>query len=456
MNSSLIGLIGSYGYWAVFFLVGIESLGIPLPGETALVTAGALAALGHLSLFQVIAVAAAGAIIGDAGGYWIGRRGGLSLIRKYGHIAHLNEEKLDRVRKFFDAHGAKTVFLGRFVAVFRTWTAVIAGTAGMPYGTFTFYNVLGGITWAALVGSAGYFFGKSMPLLERYVGRASLAAVLLVVLSVSIALGWKWLQQDRDTVVDWVELQVARVRSRFPLAARWVTARVARSEYLGLHLTIGFVVSVAALWLFAGVTEDVLHKDPLTVFDLGLLTSIRAHATPLGDTIFQAVSIMGSPLAMAAVGAVGILLIVSRRDWMLLGGWAAAFAGAGLLSYILKVVIQRPRPAGAAAFLHGQSFSFPSGHALGSLVGYGMLAYVIGSMLGKGHRGRTPVALLFGTLVIMIGISRLYLGVHYFSDVVGGFAAGTLWLAACVSGLEVVRRKRITTEEGPRAPFTDR
>lgn len=450
MNSSLTGLIGSYGYWAVFFLVGMESLGIPLPGETALVTAGAVAALGHLSLFKVIAIGAAGAILGDAAGYWIGRRGGLSLIRKYGHIAHLNEEKLDRMRRFFDAHGAKTVFLGRFVAVFRTWTAVIAGTAGMPYGTFTFYNVLGGITWAGLVGSAGYFFGKSLPLLERYVGRASLAAVLLVALSVSIALGWKWLGKNRDTVVDWGELQVARVRSRFPRAARWVTARVARSEYLGLHLTIGFVVSVAGLWLFAGITEDVLHNDPLTVFDLGLLTSIRAHATPLGDTIFQAVSIMGSPLAMAAVGAVGVLLIVSRRDWMLLSGWAAAFGGAGLLSYMLKIVIQRPRPAGAAAFLHGQSFSFPSGHALGSLVGYGMLAYVIGSMLGKGHWGRTPVALLLGTLVIMIGISRLYLGVHYFSDVVGGFAAGTLWLAACISGLEVVRRKRITTEGGAR------
>ena len=148
MHGSVAHLIESYGYWIVFAFVAVESLGIPLPGETALVTAAALAALGHLTLLWVIVTAAAGAVAGDATGYWVGRKGGLALLRKYGRLIHFDEAKIDRVRSFFASHGPKAVFLGRFIALLRTWAAIIAGTAEMPYGTFTLYNVAGGVTWA--------------------------------------------------------------------------------------------------------------------------------------------------------------------------------------------------------------------------------------------------------------------------------------------------------------------
>jgi len=443
VKSSVAHLIESYGYLIVFAFVGIESLGIPLPGETALVTAAALAALGHLSLIWVIVTAAAGAIIGDATGYWVGRKGGLALLRRYGSVIHFDESKIDRVRDFFSRHGPKAVFFGRFIALLRTWAAVLAGAAEMPYGTFTFYNVLGGAIWATLFGSLGYAFGRSLPLLERYVGQASLAAALLGALAAGLWLAWKWFERNRDVLVEHGATQWGRVAVRFPRTARFVVARFAREEYLGLHLTIGFIISVAGLWLFAGVTEDVIHNDPLTKFDLTVLTWIRLHATPLGDTIAQAVSSIGSPAAMAAVGVMGVILILWRRDWVVLTGWIASFAGAGLLTVVLKLVIKRPRPAGAAAFLHGDTFSFPSGHALGSLVGYGMVAYLIGSLWWKTNRGRSVTTLAAAILIVSIGISRLYLGVHYFSDVVGGYAAGLLWLVSCISGLEVVRRKRL-------------
>src|SRR6266498_884148 len=427
----------------VFLFVGIESMGIPLPGETALVTAGALAALGHLSLSGVIAAAAAGAILGDASGYWIGRRGALVLLKRYGRLIHFDEPKIERVRAFFDRHGAKAVFLGRFVALLRTWAAILAGTAQMPYRVFTLYNVLGGVTWAAIFGTLGYMFGRSLPLLERYVGQASLAAVLLVALVIALALSWKWFERNRDMLIEAGTTQWGRASDRFPRAARFVVTRFSREEYLGLHLTLGFLISVAGLWLFAGVTEDVVHHDPLTRFDITVLTWIRANATPLGDAIFQAISLIGSPVAMAVVGIAGMLLILWRRNWVVLTGWVVSFAGAALLSFILKIVIKRPRPTGAAAFLHGETFSFPSGHALGSLVGLGMLAYVIGSLSLERRRSRTLLAVGTAALVISIGVSRLYLGVHYFSDVIGGYAAGVLWLSVCISGLEVVQRKRL-------------
>lgn len=185
---TLTSLVESHGYVVLFFLVALESMGIPLPGETALVTAAAYAALGHLNIYVVIAVAAAAAIIGDNGGYWIGRNGGIALVRRYGRFIHANESHLDRARAFFERHGAKTVFIGRFIALLRTWAAVLAGAGCMEYGRFVLYNALGGVTWAALFGTLGYVFGRNLPALEQYIGRTSIAALIVVIVGVAFVI----------------------------------------------------------------------------------------------------------------------------------------------------------------------------------------------------------------------------------------------------------------------------
>jgi membrane protein DedA with SNARE-associated domain len=148
---TLTHLLESYGYVALFFLVALESLGIPLPGETALISAAAFSASGRLSIYMVVVVAASAAILGDNGGYWIGRKGGLGLVRRYGRLLHIHEAEISRARDFFRRHGAKTVFIGRFIALLRTWAAVLAGVGSMRYSVFMFYNALGGTTWALLV-----------------------------------------------------------------------------------------------------------------------------------------------------------------------------------------------------------------------------------------------------------------------------------------------------------------
>lgn len=186
MHSWIANLLTSYGYVFVFLLVGVESFGIPLPGETVLVTAAAFAALGQLNIFVVIAVAAAGAIIGDNAGYWIGRKGGLALVSRYGRHVGLTPARLAWSRAFFERHGAKTVFLGRFIALLRSWAAALAGISHMPYPVFTLYNALGGIVWASAFGALGYVFGRNLPRLEHYLGRASLAIVLLVAIGIAI------------------------------------------------------------------------------------------------------------------------------------------------------------------------------------------------------------------------------------------------------------------------------
>jgi undecaprenyl-diphosphatase len=450
---TISGLVASYGYVVLFLLVSLESLGIPVPGETALVTAAAMAALGHLSIYTVVSTAIAAAILGDNAGYWIGRRGGIPLVRRYGRLIRLKESHLDRAHAFFERHGPKTVFLGRFIALLRTWAAVLAGAARMPYGTFMLYNALGGICWSVVFGTLGYVFGRNLPQLEHYIGRASLAAALLVALVVALVLGWRWFERNRTPLVERTQFLwqsalrrpgLQRLKARFPGAWTFVTARFARGEYLGLHLTIGFVISLAGLWLFGSITEDVIHHDPLTLFDVTLLDWMHARATPAGYAVFNAISLLGSLVTMIIMALGGGFFLAVRRQWIVLGGWVAAFAGGGVLNQVLKLVIRRPRPEYAAAFLRDVSWSFPSGHAMGSLIGYGMLVYLLATLVLHGRGTQMAVALGAAVLVGAIGLSRLYLGVHYFSDVVGGYAAGMLWLSACISGVEVARRWRDT------------
>lgn len=455
MHDTLATLISNYGYYIVFALVAVESFGIPLPGETSLVTAAAFAALGRMSLELVILAAAAGAILGDNAGYWVGRKGGIALVRRHGARFGLDDEKLERARAFFARHGAKTVFIARFVALLRSWAAALAGVSRMSYGTFMLWNALGGVTWSAIFGALGYLFGRNLPRLEKYVGQLSLALVLLLALGVVVLFGLRWFRRHEESVSErlrarWCGItsatRFARIRARYPRTWAFVAARFSRGEYLGLHFTVGFTVSAAALWIFAGVTEDVIHHDPLTLVDMQLAHWFRAHASPMLDRAALLVTVIGSPAAVGVLMVLVALWLAARRRWIPLAGWLAANVGGFLLSEGIKRLIQRPRPPGAAEFLHatplGISFSFPSGHAIGSLIAYGMLGYLLVAFWPPARRHAAITAATTIALVLAIGLTRLYLGVHYLSDVIGGFAAGAVWLSACITGVEIALRQR--------------
>src|SRR2546425_1209298 len=164
---------------------------------------------------------------------------------------------------------------------------------------------------------------RAHPRLEHYMGQASLAGALLVALVVGLVLGWRWFERNRTSLV-----------TRTEHLRMFAAARFARGEYLGLHLTIGLAISLAGLWLFAGVTEDVIHHDPLTQFDVALLDWLHARATPTGYAVFNTISSLGSAGTLTILAPAGGCGLTARPEGVLLAGWLPAFAGGGLLRVV--------------------------------------------------------------------------------------------------------------------------
>lgn len=196
MTSALIHLPARLGYLVLFALTGAESAGVPVPGETALITGAVLAHHGRFHIALVIAIAAAGAIVGDNIGYLIGRTGGRRLLERPGPLQSHRRSVLRRGEPFFAKHGPKAVFLARWVLGVRLAAAWLAGINRMHWLTFAFWNALGGVAWATTVGLAAYTLGPEAERVFKAVGAGGVAAATLLALAY---LAWRRLRA-RSTV----------------------------------------------------------------------------------------------------------------------------------------------------------------------------------------------------------------------------------------------------------------
>ncbi|WP_437797640.1 phosphatase PAP2 family protein [Sorangium sp. So ce693] len=229
-----------------------------------------------------------------------------------------------------------------------------------------------------------------------------------------------------------------RLSARFPAVAR-VLRELSAAEYLVIHLGLGLALSMAAL-VFVWLAEGVREGEPIVGVDLALARALHASSSSAGVAALRAFTLLGTFWALALLAVVVAAALLRRGRRVLAVGWLSALAGGGLLNTALKALFARPRPTFADPLAVAAGWSFPSGHSMGTFVAFGMLSY-LGLLLLRTLRARLAlVALALGWTVAM-GFSRMYLGVHYLSDVLAGFAAGTVWLAVCISGIEVARRR---------------
>jgi membrane protein DedA with SNARE-associated domain len=181
MLSTLLSYFEQYGYWVVFFGVMLENAGIPVPGETILLAAGFFAEQGRFNLWEVMAIAAVGAVLGDNAGYWIGHKLGRATLERYGRHVGLTHARVAHMDRFFASHGDKTILVARFITGLRVFAALLAGSSRMQWRTFALYNMMGAVLWSFVITLVGYFFGQSWELLERWVKGAGLIALGIAV-----------------------------------------------------------------------------------------------------------------------------------------------------------------------------------------------------------------------------------------------------------------------------------
>ncbi|HEX2492204.1 MAG TPA: phosphatase PAP2 family protein [Steroidobacter sp.] len=227
-----------------------------------------------------------------------------------------------------------------------------------------------------------------------------------------------------------------RVR-RFPVAGPLLGRALAAARYLGLIATLGFLLAAGAVVLFVEVVDEIGVGESLAEFDVVLSGALREHLDHETLRVFSIITHLGDPEFLMGLSVVVGALLLLRRRWLLAGAWATAIISGGLLIRLLKTIFQRSRPLHDHGLAAAHSWSFPSGHAAGSMLVYGLIAYLI--VRHAPAKWHLPAALTSAALIVFVGSSRVLLQVHYMSDVLAGYFSAAAWAAIWIAGLEAVR-----------------
>ena len=240
---------------------------------------------------------------------------------------------------------------------------------------------------------------------------------------------WQWLAGTR----------FAAEAKQWPVLRPWLTGTVTVARFLGVFAIVAFVFAACALTLFFEVADEIGADESLGQFDSALSAALREHVSHEVLLIFAMITRLGDPQFLIGFAAVVAGVLLARRRWMLAGAWIAATIGGGLMNRVLKSVFERTRPAHDHGLASETSWSFPSGHASGSLLVYGLLGYLL--VRHTPRAWHLPITFVAVTLVVFVGASRVLLQVHYLSDVLAGYASAAAWVALCIAGLETARSR---------------
>ena len=269
----------------------------------------------------------------------------------------------------------------------------------------------------------------------------SLGIVAVVVSFVAIVVAVRLVGQLRPSLlrgVTWLIQRARAIHFLSPFIAR--TSLLVPRAYLGLHLVLGLLL-VVAVTVFVALSEEIIAGGEIARFDAAFARALHNEKSPEWERLFAAVSWLGSRPVLAVATLVVATALILRHRTIFAIAWLAAQAGGGLLNLALKETFERTRPEFADPMLASSSWSFPSGHAMGTFIFCGLACYLV----LRERRSWIAVAIaVTGALswCVVMAFSRLYLGVHFISDVLAGLVAGTAWVAVCVSALEVIRQRR--------------
>lgn len=376
----LFTFIRNDGGAAIFLCLLLEYAGLPIPGETLMLLLGFLSA-GKGILTSVI-LAVGGTFAGSMLAYAVGYRWGEPIVLKLGKPLHLTKEKLDLANGLLRKHGALAIVFGRFIPGVRHVMPYMSGIAKVDAGRNALYNLVSGAVWCSVFLLLGSVAGSDWTVISRAVGVYTLAALALILYI-----------------------------------------------FLVFRFCRGFRIPVlllsASLMSFMLLTSELLEKE-LSPFDSYFYGRLSGLITEDRTGLMRLTSNMGSPYVLIAGTAVFLTVLWRRKKDLFFGKMMVVnLAGASLLNLLFKTVFHRARPD-ILPLVQASGYSYPSGHSMVSAAFYGYLIYLCAVHFKRPWKQIVPAGL--SLLILAIGISRIYLGVHYASDVIGGFLAGFSWL----------------------------
>ena len=430
------GTLGTWTYLLVGALCFLESgafVGLLVPGETAIIVGGMVAGQGHLELVLLIAIVWASAVAGDLFSFMLGHRLGREFLVRNGPKVQITEARIEQVERFYDRHGGKAVFLGRFVGLIRAVSPFLAASSGMPVRRFLPYDVLAAGLLGTVLCLVGYLFWHSLDTVLAIAKKGTLAlgATIVVVAALVAAVRWLHVAENRRRIGGWLAehertpvlgaaIRLARaVGRRLAGPARFAWERLTPGQ-LGLQLTSLLAVASVGSFVFFGYMIALHPIARVTAGDARALrwaTDLEApwltHAAKI-VTVFGSLPLAGGALALTA------LVLLARRHRLegiaLLAGFAVTYAGV----HIAKAALARPRPPDP--LVHANGFAYPSAHAA-----YATCWVAIAVALRHAFpslAARAAILVVGIALAVAVGLTRIYLRVHWFSDVAGGWGLG--------------------------------
>jgi membrane protein DedA with SNARE-associated domain/membrane-associated phospholipid phosphatase len=445
-------VLGSWTYLLVGLFAFAETgafVGLVVPGETVMLLGGAVAGQGAIDIYLLIAIAWFSAWLGDTFSFFLGRRLGRNFVLDHGPRFGISHERFEKVEDYFDRHGGKTIFIGRFISLVRAFAPFIAGSSGMQYRAFVPYSVLGTGLWATAHILVGYFFSRSIETAGKYAAKgAFLLATLIAIVAATVFLVRHFRQKaNREKAVRWMEehratrwlVELAR-RPQF----RFLWDRVTPGGTFGLEFTTLMATLAVASFVFVAYAV-VLGEDPGPTPGDETAAEIvgHLHSSALVD-VSKVIAWFGNGYTVWILAAVCAALLAWRRRWtefwVLLAGMTITQIGIDGI----KGAVDRPRPEDS--LVSTSSSSYPSAPAAHSVF-YLWLAVTIVLRLRPGMARGAAVVTTGFVLTALIGLSCVYLRTHYLSDVSGGWALGAAAFSFCAAVGLVVSQVRQNPEQ---------
>ena len=396
-------------------------VGALFPGTAVILAASGLAGAVNISIWQLVFWATAGAVLGDGASYWIGRHYGSSLARRWPFASR--PQILERGTAFFDRHGGKSVFIGRFVPGAKAIVPTVAGITGMPAPRFLAANLSSAFIWAAIHVIPAAAAGVLLVTIGAVSGRL-LVALVTGLVAVFVAF---WLAQLLVLrAAPWAAVGYHSAIDLFSRSKSGLVRRIAQAgdpSNPGLLAAVGWsALFVLAAIGFVGIVEDLVAGDPLVRADVAISQFVQSVRTPLLDRVMIGITEFGDSVVVIVAVATLLASLALARQWRPALVVGSAFILAAATVPLIKLVLHRQRPIDI--YSGAELFSFPSGHSTFST----LLLATIALLVAPRFQRRTQVAVWTVALlgIVAVGTSRIYLGAHWPSDVMGGVLVGTL------------------------------